>query len=877
MLGWIFKKRTAPTDDKAAEPAPTARTAVADRPRPAPAQADIDWPARLQAAAGDDAALLALARAGAPLATQQAAIDAVLSVDALKQAERDWRGHDRRLHRMVKQRYLAQVAQREAREAATRLIDTATALQQETPIPTNRLVELDREWQALDTSLLEAPQRETYAQLLAHLTALTRERGDQALTRQRWRAEAQAALARLEHALGEVAAGTTAPDSLTAPSVAARTLVDGAPELDAAEAQCMALRLALNTSEQLTGHISLLDELLQTAAAPAAELWARWEARTPLADVRLDSLLAQRADQWRAARSADQQARRTEQRAQKRERQRELGQELAATLSTALDQGEAAVAAGQLADTHRLLVTIDELLNGAAAPSPLGARIDRLQAEYAQLKGWQHWGGGLARDELVLQAEALAAVSQREPDAGRVKLSLRQRIDVIDDMRARWKELDRLGGATSRALWQRFDAALKAAYEPVAEHQTQQREARAQNLQARLALIEALNAIEGVAAESGNTSDAAAPPDWRSLASALDHFRTEWRKLGPTEHTVPHQARDELMQRMEAAVARLEGPLLEVRRLAQLGRERLIARARSLADEARQGIAGRDSIDRVRELQAEWQHQARALPLVRAAETALWADFKSAVDAVFAAREEAFSAREAQFRAGSAERVALIEALANVTEDASPAELKRAIADADTKWQRAAPAQRQDAAGLETRFQAARDRLRERLGSHARRQWLATCDALAAKLGLCQEREAGADGAPTNDDLSQRWATHAPLPPAWEQALARRAGLLPVPAIGDAHAAVPTDTLLLQLEMALQLTTPEAHQGARRELKLLAMKAALEGRAAPRAASLMPGQTLAVLLGRSALDPSQSERLAAVLVAVRQGEPIDAG
>ena len=73
------------------------------------------------------------------------------------------------------------------------------------------------------------------------------------------------------------------------------------------------------------------------------------------------------------------------------------------------------------------------------------SRIDAVQAEYTRLKGWQHWGGGLARDELVLQAEALAAATLGEPGADIVKLSIRQQAEVIDDLRARWKELDRLG------------------------------------------------------------------------------------------------------------------------------------------------------------------------------------------------------------------------------------------------------------------------------------------------------------------------------------------------------------------------------------------------------------------------------------------------
>ena len=41
---------------------------------------------------------------------------------------------------------------------------------------------------------------------------------------------------------------------------------------------------------------------------------------------------------------------------------------------------------------------------------------------------------------------------------------------AVNSLRERWKELDKLGGATSRTLWQRFDAALKTAYLPVVAH-----------------------------------------------------------------------------------------------------------------------------------------------------------------------------------------------------------------------------------------------------------------------------------------------------------------------------------------------------------------------------------------------------------------------
>jgi hypothetical protein len=192
-------------------------------------------------------------------------------------------------------------------------------------------------------------------------------------------------------------------------------------------------------------------------------------------------------EQWQQARDQVRQTRRTSG-ASARSISARVGRD--ETLATALERAEAALAAGHLADTHKHLLEVDELLHGGASDASLRSRIDAVQAEYTRLKGWQHWGGGLARDELVLQAEALAAATLGEPGADIVKLSIRQQAEVIDDLRARWKELDRLGGATSRLLWQRFDTALKTAYRPVAAHLDVQRAARVQNMQKREQLVE---------------------------------------------------------------------------------------------------------------------------------------------------------------------------------------------------------------------------------------------------------------------------------------------------------------------------------------------------------------------------------------------------
>ncbi|MDP3820892.1 MAG: DUF349 domain-containing protein [Burkholderiales bacterium] len=858
MLDWIFKKnKSAPATERPApspapaRPAPTAKAA-------APA---IDWPPQLQAALGDDAALLALARGHAPVDVKLAAVNALGSEAALKLAERELRDTDRRVHRLAKQRHGAQVLLRETAEQAGRLIEAARALVGEAVIPSNRLVELDRGWRALDAGSIDAQQRAEFDTLLAQLSALTRERGDQALALERRASDARAVLARLQAASLAAADGTQDRSHLAEASEAARAVLGAAPDA----ATHALLRAALQAADELDARLAVLEALLQDT--PESDLAGRWQQFAPLPDAALAQALNQRFAQWQQARDEAQQTRRTEQRERARERARGAKTEHLQALATALERAETTLAEGQLGPTHQHLVEIDELLHGGTPAGGFGARIDAVQAGYTRLKGWQHWGGGLARDELVLQAEALAATTLGEAGALSVKLSVKEQAGLIDDLRARWKELDRLGGATSRALWQRFEAALKTAHGPVAAHLDVQRAARQQNLQSREQLIEALNGVVVPDTEDG-------APDWKTPAVALDRFETDWRRLGPLEHTVPHKQRDRLVERMRAAVSRIETPLNEARRAAQRGREQLVARAAALAAVAATGDPGRDLFPRLRELQAEWQQHAASLPLPRALENALWGTFKGHIDAVFSARDAAFNARDAEFKAHGAERAALIERLAALGPDTPPAELQRTLGEVESAWQRAGPAPRNEAVALDSQFRNARDNVRQWLATSAQRRWHGQCDALLARLAACEQFEAEAaqadDPAPARAALEQRWAELPALPALWDQALAQRVA----PAAGAAAKVSATaDELLLQLEAAYQVDSPPAFEAARRALKLHAMKAALESRPAAAAAAFTPDQWLAAALGRSGLDAAQRARLGEILKALRERGP----
>jgi len=251
----------------------------------------------------------------------------------------------------------------------------------------------------------------------------------------------------------------------------------------------------------------------------------------------------------------------------------------------------------------------------------------------------------------------------------------------------------------------------------------------------------------------------------------------------------------------------------------------------------------------------------------------LWAEFKAATDALMSLREAAFSARDAGFKVNQAAREALIARLDELHQDTPPADIKRVVAAVDAEWRKVGEAPRNQAARLESRYRSARDQALEHVAGSAQRSWNRTCDALLAKLACCAELES-ADAAMSSEvaDLATRWADLSSLPPRWEQALQARyaAAGKALGDAGEAPRADALDQLLLQLESSLDIPSPEAFQMARRTLKLLAMKNAMEGRRSAVPAPPDLEGMLVAAFGQAHPAAAQSQRLEAVVAALRR-------
>ena len=274
MLNWLFKKRVPVSALKpAAVPAPPVQS-KADIDAKKTADARVLWLPQLQLAQGDDAALLQIALTAPLLEIKLAAVEALVSEAALKQAEREFRSHDRRAHQAAKRRLLAAVAEREARTSAAALIETARALTRDELLPANLLVSLDRDWQALSPSLLTPEQGAEFSDLRDRLNAAIRDRAEHQQRLQRWSANATQALADLRLACAEAAASAGNAEignDLAARRDAALVLLATRPDAPSAATIEQALQAALQIAEMVETRVAFLVTLAQMPVPPVPQ------------------------------------------------------------------------------------------------------------------------------------------------------------------------------------------------------------------------------------------------------------------------------------------------------------------------------------------------------------------------------------------------------------------------------------------------------------------------------------------------------------------------------------------------------------------------------------------------------------------------------
>ena len=415
-----------------------------------------------------------------------------------------------------------------------------------------------------------------------------------------------------------------------------------------------------------------------------------------------------------------------------------------------MDALEAALQQGSLAHAAELDKALKETKGkGMRLSAQQADRLAHLRAELKRLSDWARWGGNVSREELIKTVEALPTQN----------LAMAELAKKVGSMRERWKALDSLSGAAPKSLWERFDHACTVAYAPAAAHFRHLADERHTNA-ARGEAIVAEAVAEIARLESGEA-------DWKHVAGTVQRLRLAWSHLG----AIDRKDKKRLDQLFGAALTTLQGPLEEQRKAEVAGREELIDEVLAIDPH------DRHAVDHLRDIQARWQEHARALPLERKAEQALWQRFRGACDDLFARRKETAHAADTERRAHEAAKEAISARLEAAAPEATAASAPKLLREAAAEWHAVGPVPRAHEARVDKRYHEAIAKVQHHADLSRRAAGLALAGALRDKLRACQELEDSLtqpEQPISAADWRARWEALLPAGPDYDPVLGAR-------------------------------------------------------------------------------------------------------
>ena len=753
MFDFLFKRSAS----KSSEPAPVVTEQAAATAQSATRRAE--QVARAHAVAGDELAAVDFLIASEFAEARLIAAEHVHSLALLEKVHQALRNTDRRVAKLMQGRIdllRHQAAEAQRAEAA---IATAQRLLGEDNLSPNQVVELDRQWQVIKaTPELADSFAGTRAALAARLeaqVALQRAVID-ALAAARALAAGGQSAQQLAQTLEQLDAGhaghLASPERASLPK---HLLADFAAARSVAQTALDALQQHQAVFDARQG--ALAEWQAQDAATlDVAALRRAWQALPRLPESTLSDSLQQQFTALLATAPAPVVAEAVPVEAAPR-KPRPAAEPVSKADSEqffkALDGMEAALQEGLLHVASEHDKTLRDSKHGRLTPAQAD-RLAQVRAEFKRLADWARWGGNVSREELVKAAEELPAQ----------QLPMSELARKVGSLRERWKSLDTLSGSAPKSLWERFDVACSTAYAPAAQHFKQLAEERQGNAGKAQELIDEAAAL---AAQDST--------DWKQVASHAQRLRQAWMRLG----TIDRKEKKRLDSAFNAALEALSKPLETQRQIETARREQLIVEVGLLKP------TERNTVDMLRALQDKWQELAKALPLERRAEQALWQRFRAACDDIFAKRKETAHAADHERREHLHAREALCAALETAVvpdgeDKARIAAINQMLRDARAAWNATGAVPRASEARIEQRYQAAVAALQAQAEAIARQAGAAQANALRDKLRLAQalemELETSLAGEADIDlvDWSARWAALPPLEAQFERQLQQR-------------------------------------------------------------------------------------------------------
>ena len=452
------------------------------------------------------------------------------------------------------------------------------------------------------------------------------------------------------------------------------------------------------------------------------------------------------------------------------------------SIRRSLDEYEKSITQGHVKNAKRLQNSIRKNVEQVDAhkTKTLQSQFQLLSQSFNELKDWQ---GFATRPKFEQLCTDMAALVDTDMDP-------KDKADAIRALQDQWKSLGSLPDQKQQqALWLQFKQFADAAYEPCQAYFAEMAKVRIYNLEQRTVICDQLEQFF-----THNDWDNA---NWKSVQQILDKAHDEFKAFSPVNHT----EKKAIMQRFHDATHNIHNKLVEHFKYNAAEKQALIDEVTALhnADDIAQAI------EQCKAIQNQWKEKGNA----GRAERQLWNDFRQQCDALFEMRNAASQARKQYFDDNIAKANALSDQakhlLENITKDTQsqlqaisqeinelelPAKVKQAIS--------------KNLAEQQTQLNQA-IKQQKRQAQYA--LWV-NAQQLAQNFGQAEQQ-----GKVDSDALMQDIAS-TDLPAQVKTILQDRLN-------NQAHTNTDTlEKLCLELEIVLEVESPEADQAARMALQV---------------------------------------------------------
>lgn len=460
---------------------------------------------------------------------------------------------------------------------------------------------------------------------------------------------------------------------------------------------------------------------------------------------------------------------------------------LIATLDKALEDRQIKASSHAYKKIQGLISQVDPA-QASRVHNQLILRLNQLN----DLRDWQGYASVPRQTELCELMEKLADTH----------LDPQEKANRIKAMQKEWKSL---GGATDKALWDRFKAAADKAFEPCKEFFDEQRSLKSTNLERRKTLIEQLKTF----LEKTDWNQ----PDWKLAEQINRKARTDWKEAYPVDFKENKTYQSEF----NALLAKLDSNLNEERERNIALKSAIVEKAKKLIDEDNLETA----INEAKQLQTEW----KSIGITdHKQDRKLWKEFRLSCDQIFARRDQARESRREESEAAFKEGETFcqeVEAFIQESNDASLEILKASLADFRKRFKQLPPVPKNKLETLNKRFESAIKEIKSAIIQAENKTYLEQLNSLKERSKLCRQVYLDKDNADINI-LDQSFNNTPALPSSLEN---KTKSLWISVKAGSVHQDFIVDesdarNLCIRCEIAAGIDSPDSDKELRMQLQV---------------------------------------------------------